>query len=270
MITQMWMYDAILYMYALSLMFYFSDYVKPSRRAKRTGTGLLAFVWIMQSLFFADRIVELQYLPLVTMFETLFFYSWLMVTFSLVSNWFLRVDLLTFFMNVIGFTVLAINLFGYSLMASEVPDWVTRNELLFIHISFAIGSYVAFSISAVFSGMHLFLHQQLKKRQWNQTMKRLPSMDQVEAYAYRAVVLGFPLLILSLAVGIAELVLTSNLWLFLDMKVLLSLVIIAAYSYYLMARKSSSLAGYRLAACNIGAFALVLLNVAMTGASRFH
>jgi HemX protein len=270
MITQMWMYDAILYVYALSLMFYFSDYVKPSRKSKRMGTGLLAFVWVMQSLFFADRIVELHSLPIVTLFETLFFYSWLMVTFSLVANGFLRIDLLTFFMNVIGFTVLAINLFGYSLMTSEIPYGVTRNELLFIHISFAIGSYVAFSISAVFSGMHLFLHQQLKRKQWNQTMKRLPSMDKVEAYAYRAVVLGIPLLILSLAVGFVELVLLSNLWLFLDMKVLMSLVIITAYTYYLMARKRNHLIGYRLAGWNIVAFVLVLLNVVLTGASRFH
>jgi HemX protein len=234
------------------------------------GTGLLSFVWLMQSLFFAERIVELRYLPILSMFETLFFYSWLMVTFSLAANWFLRIDLLTFFMNVIGFTVLAINLFGYSLSLPRIPAWETREELLFLHISLAIASYVAFSISAVFAGMHLFLHQQLKSRRWSLTMKRLPSLDQVEAYAYKAVVLGVPLLILSLAIGVAELVLVRHLSLLFDPKVLLSVVILVVYCGYLMAGKRSKLPGYRLAIWNVAAFLFVLLNVAITGISRFH
>ncbi len=42
------------------------------------------------------------------------------------------------------------------------PDWDINDELLFIHISLAIGSYAAFSIAAIFSGMYVFLHKMLK------------------------------------------------------------------------------------------------------------
>ncbi|MGO4376255.1 cytochrome C assembly protein, partial [Paenibacillus sp. MCAF20] len=39
MVTQNVLYDAILYVYALSLLFYFSDFMNASRKAKRIGTG---------------------------------------------------------------------------------------------------------------------------------------------------------------------------------------------------------------------------------------
>lgn len=270
MISQIWMYDAIVYTYALSLLFYFSDSVKPSRRAKRMGTGLLALVWVFQSLFLADRVVELRYMPVFSLFETLFFYAWLMVTFSLVANWFLRIDMLTFFMNVIGFTVSVINMFGYSLLSPAVSHWETRDELLFLHIAFAVGSYVAFSVSAVFAGMHLFLHRQLKRKQWNAAMRRLPSMDQVDSYSYRTCVIGIPLLVVSLAIGFAELVLLEELGLMLDPKVLLSMLILAAYAYYLVARKTLAHPGHRLAGWNLAGFALVLMNIGVSAVSRFH
>ena len=45
-------------------------------------------------------------------------------------------------------------------------DWDINDELLFIHISLAIGSYAAFSIAAIFSGMYVFLHKRLKTKKF--------------------------------------------------------------------------------------------------------
>ena len=41
--------------------------------------------------------------PVLTIFEGLYFYAWVLVTFSLVINRLLRVDFIVFFTNVIGF-----------------------------------------------------------------------------------------------------------------------------------------------------------------------
>lgn len=270
MITQMWMYDAIVYIYALSLLFYFSDYMRSNQNAKRMGTGLLCLVWFLQSLFFADRIVELRYMPVFTLFETLFFYSWLIVTFSLVMNWFIRIDLLTFFLNLIGFTISALNLFGYPQATATLPQWETTDELLFIHITLAIGSYVAFSIAAIFSGMHLFLHRRLKGKQWTAMMKRLPSIDRIEGYTFFAVSVGVPLLVLSLALGVVELFLLSDLQLLLDPKVLISMLILAAYAFYLFIRLGLKAPGNQLAKWNLAAFSIVFLNIIISSFSRFH
>lgn len=270
MITQMWMYDAIVYIYALSLLFYFSDYAKPNQKAKRIGTGLLALVWVLQSLFFADRIVELSYMPVFTLFETLFFFAWMLVTLSLVVNFFLRIDLLMFFVNVIGFIVLALNLFSYSAASPSLPVWETKDELLFIHITLAIGSYAAFFLAAVFAGMYLFLHRKLKGKQWSVTMQRLPSLEKVEGYTFRAVAVGVPLLILSLAIGIVEIYLLGDLKLLIDPKVINSLLIIAAYSFYWNRRSSEQTTGSQTAVWNLAAFSVVLVNVLISNFSQFH
>jgi HemX protein len=56
MVTQSWLYDAILYIYALSLLFYFSDFARANRSVKRMGTGLLSFVWVLQTVYLAFQI----------------------------------------------------------------------------------------------------------------------------------------------------------------------------------------------------------------------
>ena len=53
MVTRSWLFDAMIYMYALSLLFYFSDFANASRSAKRMGTGLLLFVWVLQTAYLA-------------------------------------------------------------------------------------------------------------------------------------------------------------------------------------------------------------------------
>ncbi|MEI7025221.1 cytochrome c biogenesis protein CcsA [Paenibacillus sp. y28] len=268
--TKMWLYDAIIYIYALSLLFYFSDYVRPNQSAKRMGTGLLFIVWLLQTVFFAVRIIKLSYMPVFTLFETAFFFSWLLVTIALALNWFMRIDLLMFFVNVIGFGVSVFNLFSNSDLVPTLAQWETRDELLFIHITFAIASYVAFSVSAVFSAMYLILFRSLKEKQWSMTTKRLPSLEKVEGYTFRAAVTGLPLLIVALALGIVELLLREDIYLLLDAKVFYSMLIIGAYSFYLIQRKTQEASGAKLSGWNLAAFVLVATNMLISGLSRFH
>lgn len=86
MLTNSWIYDAIIYTYALSLLFYFSDTVGRNRRAKRMGTGLLVFVWVLQTIFLVVRIIRHQDVPIISSFEFMFLFSWLLVTASLAIN----------------------------------------------------------------------------------------------------------------------------------------------------------------------------------------
>ncbi len=112
MVTQNFLYDAILYIYALSLLFYFSDFMNASRRAKRIGTGLLIFVWVLQTGYLVSRIVSHLQMTAVTAFEYWLGFSWLLVTISLVISRFIKIDFVVFFVNVISFAVLALNLYS--------------------------------------------------------------------------------------------------------------------------------------------------------------
>lgn len=271
MVMKSWIYDAIIYIYTLSLLFYFSDFVEPNRRAKQFGTGLLAFVWVLQTVFFISRMRDLRQPAVFSMFDSLFFFAWLIVTLSLVLNVVFRMDVLVFFVNIVGIAVLALNFFTDESVSPLLEQWHIEDELLFIHVSLAICSYAAFLVSAVLSGMYLFLNHMLKKKQWTQTIKRLPSLDKIDKSSYIFVLVGTPFLILSLTLGMVWLHITGHLQLMLDPKVLNSLLVIAVYGFYLTQRLSWKKSGTTLALWNLAAFAFVFANFVLSNfLSRFH
>ena len=57
--------------------------------------------------------------PVLTIFEGLYFYAWVLITFSLVINRLLRVDFIVFFTNVIGFMIMVIHTFAPDQVESE-------------------------------------------------------------------------------------------------------------------------------------------------------
>jgi HemX protein len=270
MVTQSWMYDAIIYIYALSLLFYFSDFASANRSAKRMGTGLLVFVWVLQTVYLVTGLPVRRDIG-ISMFDTLFMFAWLLVGVSLLINRFIRVELFVFFANVIGFAVLALDVFSNPKVIPTLGEWKISDELLFIHITLAIGSYAAFVAAAIFSGMYLFLHRQLKSKHWTITMKRLPSLEKIDRYMYGAVITGTPLLILALSLGIVWIVLQGNASLLLDAKVINSFVVLAAYAYYLFLRGSLRVTGRALSIWNLAAFGVVMLNFIVSNLfSAFH
>jgi len=271
MAAKTWLYDAILYIYALSLLFYFSDVASANRSAKRMGTGLLAFVWLLQTVFIVYRFASGRYTPVLTLFETLFFYAWLLVTISFTLNWFLRIDLIVFLVNVAGFAILALNFFSDPDAVPLSDQWEARDELLFIHVTLAIASYAAFLIAAIFSGMYLFLHGQLKGKQWSSLLIRFPSLENIESYTFRAVLIGTPLFILSVALGIVIMTLSGEVRFLTDPKVASSALMIAAYAFYIVQRLTAKHPGFRLAVWNLAAFVTVVINFVLSNRlSRFH
>jgi HemX protein len=271
MATQSWLYDAMIYIYALSLLFYFSDFANANSRAKRMGTGLLSFVWVLQTAYLVlslyGHLTEWAF----ARSDVLFLFSWLLVTISLVMNRFFKIELFVFFINVLGFAILALNVFGNSQLKPVLDTWKVNDELLFIHITLAIGSYAAFSIAAVFSLMYIFLHRKLKGKKWSPTMKRLPSLEKIEHYTYFSVIIGAPSLLLALSLGIVWVALEGNMELFFDPKVVNSIFVLAAYGFYLFQYHSMRMSGLRLAVWNLAAFLIVVMNFVVSNwASGFH
>ncbi|QGQ95366.1 cytochrome C assembly protein [Paenibacillus psychroresistens] len=271
MVTQGWMFDAILYIYALSLLFYFSDFVGVNRNAKRMGTGLLIFVWVLQTFYLVANAIEQRGHFVFTLFEALLLFSWLMVTFSLILNRFFRIEPLVFFANVVGFAVLALHFFSHHIDSPDISQGEALNELLFIHATLAVCSYAAFSLAAIFSGMYLFLHRQLKEKHWSPAMKRMPSLEKIEIYTFYSILSGFPLLLLSLVLGVIWITLRGDSNLLFDPKVVLSTFILLIYTAYLFQRRFSQSSGTSLAWWNIGAFAFMIVNFLVINLlSGFH
>jgi HemX protein len=271
MVTRSWLFDAMIYMYALSLLFYFSDFANASRSAKRMGTGLLLFVWVLQTAYLVISLYGHLTEWAFGRSDVLFMFSWLIVTISLIINRFFRIELFVFFVNVLGFAILALNIFGNPHVMPIKSDWDINDELLFIHISLAIGSYAAFSIAAIFSGMYVFLHKRLKTKNFSQAVMRLPSLEKIEHYTYLSVIIGGPLLLMALSLGVVWVVLEGDRNLLYDAKVINSFFVLAAYAFYLFQHKSMRISGKKLAVWNLAAFCIVVLNFVVSNlVSGFH
>jgi HemX protein len=265
------LFDAIMYLYALSLLFYFSDLFGKNRGASRAGEWLLLIVWLLESAYAAAHIYVHKFVQSFTMAETFFLFSWVLVTVTLSINRFVRIQMLVFFVNVFGFAALALQIFSRSSMVPVHPFWDMSDELLFIHITLSVGSYALFVVAAVLSGLYLFLHRQLKEKHWTASMQRLPSLEKLDGYAYRAVIIGAPMLLLALSLGIVWLILSGDAIYLADMKVLNSVVILGVYTWYIVLHLTSRAPGHKLAVWNLTAFAVVLVNFILSNSlSEFH
>ncbi|MFM1652324.1 inner membrane protein YpjD [Brevibacillus sp. B_LB10_24] len=264
-----WIYDLTIFLYAASVLFYFNDFLLSNRKANRIAFGLLAVVWALQTVFFVSQMAAKPYFPVLTLFETLFFYSWILVTVSLAINYFFRIDLLIFFLNVIGFVVLTASMFFPE--TSSAAHSKVISELLFIHVTLAMFSYAAFALSMILSVLYLLQNKLLKQKRWTPLLRRLPSLDKLELFSYWTNMVGVPLLLMSLLLGAiwAQLVETGGFW--TDAKVWMSLLVLLAYSILLYKRFTEDWLGRKLAWGNLVAFVILLLNFVFTDViSNFH
>ncbi|NDI36704.1 cytochrome c biogenesis protein CcsA [Chengkuizengella sediminis] len=269
--SKTFVYDIIIYLYTLSLLFSFSDTIHKNRRAKWIGTGLLIIVWILQSNFFILRMIDNSYFPILTMFETLFFFSWIVVTISLMLNFILKHDLFVFAVNVTAFTIMALSFFSDSSAIPTLHSWEIHDELLFIHISLAISSYAFFLISFILSCLYLLLFHMLKKKKWFNYLKKLPSLEKIDKFAFYSVIIGLPLLLLSIILSLIWMVLTNHLSYLVDLKVINSLLVLVAYIFYLFKKLKKHTLGNILAFWNVIAFVLLLINFIISNyLSDFH
>ena len=99
-------------LYALCVLLYFVDFLTSNRKANRIAFWLLAFVWGLQTIFLILYMLKTGRFPVLTIFEGLYFYAWVLITLSLVINRLLRVDFIVFFTNVLGLMIMASHTFA--------------------------------------------------------------------------------------------------------------------------------------------------------------
>ncbi|AIM15790.1 MULTISPECIES: inner membrane protein YpjD [Neobacillus] len=258
-------------LYALSVLLYFFDFLQQNRKANRIAFWLLVFVWVLQTGFLIFYMFQTGRFPVLTISEGLYFYAWILVTFSLGINRFLRVDFIVFFTNLLAFFVMAIHAFAPMEYHSQVMAKQLVSELLFIHITMAILSYGAFSLSFVFSLLYLIQYDLLKRKKWGTRLIRIADLNSLERLSYILAIIGVPMLLLSLILGLqwALLKLPGMPW--YDMKIVGSFLLLTAYSIYLYLKTVKNLTGKKLALWNVGSFLIVLINFFLFGQlSTFH
>ncbi|WP_226667420.1 inner membrane protein YpjD [Metabacillus litoralis] len=263
--------EVTIILYALCVLLYFIDFLNNNRKANRAAFWLLSIVWLLQTIFLFARMFETGRFPVLNMFEGLYFYTWVLVTLSVVLNKFLRAEFIIFFTNIIGFIMMAIHTFAPAQYESAAVSSQLVSELLLIHITMAILSYGAFSLSFVFSILYTIQYDLLKKKKWGKRLLRIEDLSKLDHMSYVLNVIGVPMLLLSLILGIiwAYIKVVNFHW--YDAKILGSFMVLLTYSAYLYIRIVRELQGRSVALMNIAAFLVLLINFFLFGSlSRFH
>ncbi|MDM5211453.1 inner membrane protein YpjD [Peribacillus sp. RS7] len=265
------LHEATVLLYAISMLLYFIDFLNNNQKANKVAFWLLSIVWVLQTIFLFLYVMKTGRFPVLTIFEGLYFYAWVLISLSLIINRLLRVDFTVFFTNVLGFMVMAIHTFAPVQIESQVLAQRLVSELLLIHITFAILSYGAFTLSFVFSLLYLIQYDLLKRKKWGKRLLRLGDLTKLEQMSYVLAVIGVPLLVVSLILGIqwAYIKVPGVSW--LDMKIIGSFILLIAYSVFLYLKIRKQMYGRTLAFLNIGSFMIVLINFFLFGSlSTFH
>ncbi|PLS16885.1 cytochrome C assembly protein [Bacillus sp. M6-12] len=265
------LHEATVLLYALSVLLYFIDFLNHNRKVNRIAFWLLAVVWLLQTIFLFLYMLETGRFPVLTIFEGFYFYAWILVSLSLGINSLLRMDFTVFFTNVLGFIIMAIHTFAPVQIESEVLAQKLVSELLMIHITMAILSYGAFSLSFVFSLLYLIQYDLLKRKKWGKRLHRLGDLSKLEHMTYVLNVIGVPMLVLSLILGLqwAYIKVPDLVW--FDPKIVGSFIVLIVYSTYLYLKVRKQRFGITLAYWNTMSFFIVLINFFLFGSlSAFH
>jgi len=262
------LYDAFGVLYALALVLLFIDAVQPRRAVNRTAIVLLFLVFTLQSTFLLVRLESMGYAPVYSSFDATLLLSWLMVLVALVINAFFRIDLIMFFANVLGFGLIVFDTFSHPYVQSPAVGF---GDLLVLHITLALLSYVGFAFAFVFSFMYLIQDRLLRRKQWTGWYFRLPSLERLDAFCFRSVLISYPLLLLAMVLGAVWERLELGHFLLLDPKPIATLIVWMLYGVYLLLRQRRRWSSSRLMYYSVFCFVGVILNFVVIGSfSLFH
>ena len=264
------LYELMIILYALSIVLYFTDYLYKNIKFRRVAFWFVSIVWVMQTLFIVLFIIETKRFPILSLYEGVFFYAWLLTTLSIVLHCIVRVDLPVFFINVLSFIFMTIHLFAPQSTEQTVVDSLV-SEMLLIHISFAIVSYAAFSVAFVFSLLYLILYRILKQKKFTNLWSRLPSLQQMVKWINLSTIIGIPLLLISLILGLEWAFLTLENVSIFDVKILGSFIVSIVYLIIFLLHRKGKLIGTTYAMVHIYLFLLVVINFFLgSKLSNFH
>ncbi|MCM3710741.1 cytochrome c biogenesis protein CcsA [Sporosarcina luteola] len=264
-------HEVIVVLYAVSLVFYFIDYLNNNKIAHRSAFSILSVVYLMQSGLLIARVIDTQRFPVLSLYEGIYFYAWLLISLSMILQVFTKVGFAVFFLNVIGFIFMTIHTFTPVQIEKSPVGESLISELLFIHITFAILSYAAFAMSFVFAILYLLVYKVLKKKKWTKQFGRLPSLQQTLSGMKASIYTGIPVLFISLVLGIQWAVVALDEWAISDMKIIGSFLVIILYSLVLFLQRRGRLTANDFAWANVFAFLFVIINFFLgSRLSQFH
>lgn len=264
------LYEVMVIFYATSTVLYFIDFFYKKVKIRRIAFWFISYVWILQTAFLILHVIDTKRFPILSLTDGIYFYAWLLVSLSIVLHCIARVDLPVFFMNLLGFIFVTIHLFVPERIQNPLIESL-ESEMLFIHIFFAMISYAAFTLSFVFSIVYLILYRSLKEKKINNLWSRLPSLTQMSSWMRSSILVGVPILLISLLLGLERGYLTLDNFTLLDFKIIGSFVITCLYFVIFILFQKGKITPVNFAWTQIYSYLIIVLNFFVgSKLSSFH
>ncbi|WP_223068245.1 cytochrome c biogenesis protein CcsA [Paenibacillus caui] len=262
--------DAAIYIYALSLLFYFSNCFRRNPGAKRMGAGLLACSMVLMLFAFGSRLQTEGVAALLSAYDYLQWVSFCLMLSSVFITFLPRTELAVLLVSLAGFVMLVANRLSFSDDQYPLVHGYTLHSMLTLHIVLAGVSFAALTLAAVFASMYLFLHHRLKTKKWSDTIRRLPSLEDLDSSMPGAVMWGVSLLSVSLLIAGVVMAKEGSLQSFLDLKVISTFVSLLVYLLYFIIRSYKRISGVSMAKWVLLGYAIVIVNFLSNSLSAFH
>lgn len=171
-----------------------------SRDTKGLANGALYAGFFLASalIFYESRVLGI-YVPVASLAQALFFFSWSMVLIYLLLAWKIRLDTFGVILMPLILLMSGSALFVGGGDVAMRPYFASR--WFAIHVSCAFLAYASFALSFVGALLYLVQNRELKAKQASAFYHKLPSLEALETAVYGTIVLGFPLLTAGLVSG---------------------------------------------------------------------
>nr|WP_232796198.1 cytochrome c biogenesis protein CcsA [Staphylococcus canis] len=247
------------------------DLFQKNYRLQSFGFYTLGIVWVCQTISLTIFVIWRGYLPLTSIVESMSVLTWLILTVSFMLTSMKQSDFMIVLLNIIGFIFMAIHTFHPYQFKLDVSRITAINELLVIHISLALLSYVVFAIAFVNAIIYIMQFQNLKRKRFTQHFFRISSLANIEHIVFLSSIIGNILLFVSLILGVQWGLVTIGLHIFRDLKVILSVAIFLCYTVYIALKLMKRLKPIVLIYFNMILFLSCMMNlIVITQVSSFH
>jgi cytochrome c-type biogenesis protein CcsB len=185
--------------YLISALGYLGSlYVKRVVVAKMsTWVFLLAFA--LHTIFFAVRYFETRQTPIISLYETLSFFAWVMAGIYLALQLKTKTRILGAFVAPVTFVLMIAASAGMGGHVS-LPD-ILRSNLVPVHVILSVIGEALFALACCAGAMYLIQEGLLKNKKMSGFIRIFPSLSDLDRINHICLLWGFPLLTLGVLIG---------------------------------------------------------------------
>jgi ABC-type uncharacterized transport system permease subunit len=244
--------------YLVSAVLFILNFLFPGENLKKAANQalFLGFCFSSGFIFFEAR-VHGFYLPVASLYQALFFFSWSMVFIYILLAWRIKLDTFGLVLVPLIFVMSLTALVFFRFPVAPIP--YRGGQWFVLHILAAFFAYASFALSFVGALLYLVQNRALKLKRAGTLYHRLPSLEILEAVVYRTIVIGFPLLTGALASGFFWTKAVFGVYWHWDPKFVSSLVTWFVYLSIIYMHYVSAMRGRKVVMASVFAFCCVLI-----------